>query len=180
MYASFTRPSSICTTTAIARCGGLETGFSSTTLTSNGVCNVTFSSPCGALAGRDFESLFFEGASRFKCTVEGWGFARMALTLAVTWLLLLSCEFAGEAIEGAGAVVARGSETFGGTFPVLKDEATLLLALIKPSASPAVVPITAVAITIKRSEAAATFWRAPISDGVSRPWRDLEKEVTIL
>lgn len=163
MYASFTRPSSICTTTAIARWGGLEAGFSSTTLTSNGVCKVTFSSARGALGAREFEFLFFKGASRFKCTVEGWGFARMALTLAVTWLLLLSSEFAGEAIESAGAMVAGGSETFSGTdcFPVLKEEVTLLLALIKPSASPAVVPITAVGIIIKRSEAAATFWRAP-------------------
>ena len=123
---------------------------------------VTFSSPCGALGGRAFVSLFFKGASRFKCTVEGWGFVRTALTLASSWLLLFSCEFAGEAIE-SGAMVAGGSETFSGTdcFPVLKEEVTLLLALIKPSANPEIVPITAVGIIIKRSEAAATFWRAP-------------------
>lgn len=163
MYASFTRPSSICTTTAIARWGGLETGFSSTSLTSNGVPKVTFSSACGAVGGREFEFLFFKGAARFKCTAEGWGFARMALTLAGTWLSLLSCEFAGKAIEGAGAMVAGGRETRSGSscFPVIKEEATLLLALIKPSASPAVVPITAVEIIINRTEAAATFWRAP-------------------
>lgn len=83
----------------------------------------------------------------------------MALTLVVTWLLLLSYEFAGEPIEGAREMVADGSETFSGTdcFPVLKEEVTLLLTLIKPSASPEIVPMTAVGIIINRSEAAATF-----------------------